>query len=91
MGRTQIQLDGQIYRLVRRCAYQPGKLPSAVVREALAEALGREPARRPALKDFKSVGIGRSRQGAPAPVSARNDEGLIEAVDGWKRRTNPIR
>ena len=58
-----------------------------MVREALAEALGREPAPRLALKDFTSVGIGRSRQGALAPVSERHDEALSEAVVEKTRRS----
>ena len=87
MRRTQIQLDKPIYQLVRRRAYQQGKSLSAVVREALAEALGREPARRLALRDFKSVGIGRSRREALAPVSERHDEALSEAVAEKTRRS----
>ncbi len=87
MRRTQIQLDEPTYQLARRRAYQQGKSLSAVIREALAEAFGREPVRRLALKDFTSVGIGRSRQGALAPVSERHDEALIEVVAKKTRRS----
>ena len=87
MRRTQIQLDEETYQLARRRAYQQGKSLSAVVRETLADAFGREPARRLALKDFKSVGIGRSRQRALAPVSERHDEALSEAVAEKTRRS----
>ena len=87
MRRTQIQLDEQTYQLARRRAYQQGKSLSAVVRETLAEAFGREPARRLALKDFTSIGIGRSRQGSLAPVSERHDEALIEALEKKPRRS----
>ncbi len=87
MRRTQIQLDEQTYQLVRRRAYEQGKSLSAVVRETLAEAFGQAPARRLALKDFTSVGIGRSRQGALAPVSERHDEALVEAVAEKTRRS----
>ena len=87
MRRTQIQLDEQTYQLARRRAYQQGKSLSAVVRETLAEALGRAPAPRLALKDFRSVGIGRSRQGSLAPVSERHDDALVAAVAGKTRRS----
>ena len=85
MKRTQVQLDDRIYEALRRRAYEQGKSLAAVVRETLAEAFGMtDQGRRWTLKDFKSIGIGRSRQGTLAPVSERHDEALAEAI--WRRK-----
>ena len=60
---------------------------SAIVRETLTGALDVPPRVRPrTLGDFASVGAGRSRQGALAPVSERHDEALAEAIRKRSRR-----
>lgn len=54
---------------------------SALLRELLKEhlAAGEADIR---LEDLSFVGSGRSRQGNLAPVSARHDEALAEALQG---------
>jgi plasmid stability protein len=81
MIRTQVLLDEATHRALRRRAYEEGRSISAVVRSILGPVLrGAKPKERLTLKDFKSVGAGRSKQGKMAPVSERHDEALAEAL-----------
>jgi hypothetical protein len=77
MRRTQIQLDEETYRELRRRAYERGSSIAAVVRQILQEAL-RLPGKA-VRKPFSFVGCGRSEQGLSAPISERHDEALTEA------------
>ena len=87
MVRTQVLLDEATHRALRRRAYEEGCSISAVVRSILGPALrGSKPKKRLTLKDFKSVGAGRSKQGRLAPVSERHDEALAEALHEDLRR-----
>ena len=82
-----VQLNDGTYEALRRRAFQQGKSMSAIVRETLTGALDAAPPARPrTLGDFASVGAGRSRQGALAPVSERHDEALAEAIGKRSRR-----
>ncbi len=54
---------------------------SSLARELLARSLGtRKLKRRPTVKDFAFIGVGRSRQDQLSPVSERHDEALDEAL-----------
>ena len=82
-----VQLNDRTCHALRRRAFQQGKSMSAIVRETLTSALdATSPARPRTLGDFASVGAGRSRQGALAPVSERHDEALAEAIGKRSRR-----
>lgn len=87
MRRTQVQLDEETYAALRRRAYDRGCSVSAVVRELLAQALGRAKVRpHLTLTDFSFVASGRSSQGTLAPVSERHDEAFVDAVQPPRRR-----
>jgi hypothetical protein len=87
MKRIQIQLDESTYEALRRRAFQEKRSLSSLIRKLLAEALDTGgPARRRSLKEFASVGAGRSRQGRLSPVSERHDEALADALEREHRR-----
>lgn len=78
MKRTIVQLDEGTYRRLRERAFREERSIAAVVREMVAKGLERDARRvRPThVRQFASVGAGRSRQGRLAPVSERHDEAL---------------
>lgn len=83
MKRTQIQLDEPTYEALRRRAFEEKRSLSSVIRKLLADAMeGGRPRRRRSLKEFASIGAGRSRQGRLSPISERHDEALAEAL--WR-------
>lgn len=78
--RIQIQFDDATYAALRRRAYEEHRSISSVVREELGKALLPKPRRRLTLRDFKFVGVGKTKQGELSPVSERHDDALAEAI-----------
>jgi plasmid stability protein len=81
MRRTLIQLDEDTYRKLRERAFSQERSMSSVVREMVARGLAAEADgnRRTRVRQFASVGAGRSTQGRLAPVSEQHDEALVAA------------
>ena len=87
MKRTQIQLSEEIYRTLRRKAFERGLSLSALVREILDEALGKAKPRKSAkIKGYSFVGAGYSLQKDFAPVSERHDEALARGTGKGEQR-----
>jgi hypothetical protein len=79
MKRAQIQINEEIYELLRNRAFREKKSVVGVIREIVKKDIS--PSGRPrssSIKDFAFVGIGRSKQGLLKPVSERHDEALAE-------------
>ena len=82
MKRAQIQIDEEIYELLRNRAFKEKKSIAGVIREIVKKdifQLGRQ--RSSSIKDFTFVGVGRSKQGLVKPVSERHDEALEEVFN----------
>ncbi len=80
MKRTQIQLDEEVYELLRHRAFKEKKSIAGVIREIVKGDMsqsGHHPSS--SAKDFAFIGSGRSKQGRLRPVSERHDEALEEA------------
>jgi hypothetical protein len=79
MKRAQIQLDEEIYERIRHQAFKEKKSIAGLIREILKKDISQSD-RRPSssVKDFRFVGVGRSKQGPFKPVSERHDEALEE-------------
>jgi plasmid stability protein len=79
MKRAQIQLEEEVYELLRNRAFKEKRSIAGVIREILKKDIS-QPDRRPSfsVKDFRFVGVGRSKQGPLKPVSERHDEALEE-------------
>jgi plasmid stability protein len=79
MKRAQIQLEEEVYELLRNRAFKEKRSIAGVIREILKKDIS-QPDRRPysSVKDFRFIGIGRSKQGPLKPVSERHDEALEE-------------
>jgi hypothetical protein len=78
--RTQIQLDEEVYELLRHRAFAEKKSIAGVIREIVKGDMsqsGHHPSS--SVKDFAFIGVGRSKQGRLRPVSERHDEALEEA------------
>lgn len=87
MRRTQIQLDDDLYEALRRRAFEERRSLAAVVRDLLAQAMGRTPVGARRVEDFEIVGVGQSRQSRGArPVSEAHDAALVEAWTARRRR-----
>jgi len=79
MKRTLIQFDEETYEKLRRTAFEQGRSISSVTREMVAKGLGlRKRQKLMHVKQLRSVGAGKSKQGGLAPVSERHDEALAE-------------
>ena len=79
MKRTQIQLDEEVYDLVRRRAFQEKKSIAGVIREIIRkEITPSDRFRSSSIKDFRFIAAGRSKQGILKPVSERHDEAIKE-------------
>jgi hypothetical protein len=76
-----VQLDEETYQEVRRQAFREERSISSLVRELVARGLeGHAVRARPTrVRQFSSVGAGRSKQGHLSPVSERHDEALAAA------------
>jgi len=80
MKRAQIQVEEEVYELLRLRAFKEKKSISGVIREIVKRDISRTDPHRPfSVKDFTFIGIGRSKQGSLKPVSERHDEALEEA------------
>jgi predicted CopG family antitoxin len=79
MKRAQIQLDEEVYDLLRRRAFQEKKSIAGVIREIIRkEIISSDLSRFSSIKDFRFIAAGKSRQGGLKPVSERHDEALKE-------------
>ena len=80
MKRAQIQLEEELFDLLRRRAFQEKRSIAGVIREIIRkEITPSNRSRSSSMKDFKFIAAGRSRQGPLKPVSGRHDEALVEA------------
>lgn len=80
MKRAQIQLEEEVYELLRHRAFKEKKSIAAVIREIVKKDIFQPDRHRPSsIRDFKFIGVGRSKQGTLKPVSERHDEALEEA------------
>ncbi|OGP71124.1 MAG: hypothetical protein A2W09_01030 [Deltaproteobacteria bacterium RBG_16_50_11] len=80
MKRAQIQLEEELFDLLRRRAFQEKRSIAGVIREIIRkEITPSNRSRSSSMKDFKFIAAGRSRQDPLKPVSERHDEALVEA------------
>ena len=80
MKRAQVQIDEEIYELLRHWAFKEKKSIAGVIREIVKKDISQSDRHRSSsVKNFKFVGSGRSKQGTLKPVSERHDEALEEA------------
>ncbi|HUL37952.1 MAG TPA: hypothetical protein VLW47_09710 [Thermodesulfobacteriota bacterium] len=77
MKRAQIQIDEEVYELLRNRAFKEKKSIAGVIREIVRKDIYQpDQHRSSSIKDFTFIGIGRSKQGPLKPVSERHDEAL---------------
>ncbi len=80
MKRAQIQLDEEVYELLRHRAFKEKKSIAGVIREIVKRDISQSDRHRSlSIKDFPFVAAGRSKQGPLKAVSERHDEALEEA------------
>ena len=80
MKRAQIQLEEELFDLLRRRAFQEKRSIAGVIRDIIRkEITPSNRSRSSSMKDFKFIAAGRSRQGPLKSVSERHDEALVEA------------
>jgi hypothetical protein len=80
MKRAQIQIDEEVYELLRHRAFKEKKSIAGVIREIVKKDIFQSDRHRSSsIKDFTFIGVGRSKQGPLKPVSERHDEALEEA------------
>jgi hypothetical protein len=81
MKRTQIQLDEEVYELLRHRAFKEKKSIAGVIREIVKGDIFQPNQQRSfSVNDFAFIGVGRSKQGHLRPVSERHDEAIEEAL-----------
>ena len=81
MKRAQIQIEEEVYELLRNRAFKEKKSIAGVIREIVKKDISQSDRHRfSSLKDFTFIGAGRSKQGPLKPVSERHDEALEEAL-----------
>ena len=81
MKRAQIQIDEEVYELLRNRAFKEKKSIAGVIREIVKKDISQSDRHRSSsIKDFTFIGVGRSKQGPLKPVSERHDEAL------WKQK-----
>ena len=79
MKRAQIQIDEEVYELLRNRAFKEKKSISGVIREIVKKDIFQlDRHRSNSMKDFAFIGAGRSKQDSLKPVSERHDEALEE-------------
>jgi plasmid stability protein len=79
MKRAQIQLDEEVYDLLRRRAFQERRSVAGVIREIIRKGIiPSDRSRSSSIKDFRFIAAARSKQGTLKPVSERHDEVLKE-------------
>jgi len=77
MKRVQIQLEEEVYELLRHRAFKEKKSIAGVIREIVKKDFSQSDRRlSSSVKDFRFIGVGRSKQGSLKPVSERHDEAL---------------
>ena len=79
MKRAQIQIDEELYELLRHRAFREKKSIAGVIREILKKGVSQEnelPS--PSIDSFTFIGMGRSEQDQLKPVSEHHDEALTE-------------
>jgi predicted CopG family antitoxin len=82
MKRAQIQLEEEVYELLRHRAFKEKKSIAGVIREIVKKDIPQSDRHRTfSVKDFAFIGVGRSKQGPLKPVSERHDEALTEAFE----------
>ena len=80
MKRAQIQLEEGVYEFLRHRAFKEKKSIAGIIREIVKKDISQSDRRRSSsVKNFKFIGVGRSKQGSLKPVSERHDEALEEA------------
>lgn len=79
MKRAQIQLEEEVYELLRHRAFKEKKSIAGVIREIVRKDISQSDHRLSSpVKNFRFIGVGRSKQGPLKPVSERHDEALEE-------------
>lgn len=78
MQRTQIQLDKNLFELVRHKAFQEKRSFSSVVREALQKYISPQTTQKSSYR-FSFVGSGKARKKVPYVVSEEHDKELTKA------------
>ena len=79
MVRTQISLDEETYREIKRRAYESNRSMASVIREMLREAMAKEGGRRKRAMKLSDFGfVGAAVEDGPDNVSERHDEVLGE-------------
>jgi len=79
--RVQIQIDEEVYELLRNRAFKEKKSIAGVIREIVKKDISQgDRHRSSSIKDFTFIGAGRSKQGSLKPVSERHDEALGEVL-----------
>jgi hypothetical protein len=79
MKRAQIQIDEEVYELLRNRAFKEKKSIAGVIREIVKKDISQSDRHQSSsIKDFTFIGAGRSKQGPLKPVSERHDEALEE-------------
>jgi predicted CopG family antitoxin len=80
MKRAQVQIDEEVYELLRHRAFKEKKSIAGIIREIVKKDISQSDRRRSSsVKNFKFIGVVRSKQGSLKPVSERHDEALEEA------------
>jgi predicted CopG family antitoxin len=79
MKRAQIQIDEELYELLRHRAFQEKKSIAGVIREILKRDVSpKDEFPSPSIESFTFIGMGRSAQDTLKPVSEQHDEALNE-------------
>jgi hypothetical protein len=79
MKRTQIQIDEEVYELLRHRAFKEKKSIAGVIREIVKRDISQsDHLPSSSNKHFRFIGVGRSKQGPIKPISERHDEVLEE-------------
>ena len=78
MKRTQLQLDDDLYQILRTQAYEEGISIAALVRKVLRQHFFEAPERPRNLQDFSFIASGRSEVTDFDPISERHDEALAQ-------------
>jgi predicted CopG family antitoxin len=80
MKRAQIQIDEEVYELLRHRAFKEKRSIAGVIREIVKKDISQSMRHRSSsIKDYTFIGSGHSKQASLKPVSERHDEALHEA------------
>ena len=79
MKRAQIQIDEEVYELLRLRAFREKKSIAGIIREILKrDTSGADEHPSPSIESFTFIGLGQSHQDPIKPVSEQHDEALRE-------------